>query len=378
MVNRRWVAFASGAAGVLLTLGCGPEFHLYGASTSTGEGGGGSANATMSSSSTGDGGTMNNTPCTVGDLSTCNKGNYCQSSTSQCVPCANISARFIFGVPKKLNISLPQGGTNPRLVRIGPGGQLLFTYASQFSGLDIGHADQDKGFLQWKQGEQEPAPITSTLEESAPLYLTKGSALRDVLSNPAAVNPELDVILYTSRTSGTPQVYAFNPPGKTDSTVSPVALKGGLSTSNIALSYEAPSPRFWFSTNLNSMSEGLYTSLPKETPQPLPIKLDNDCLLQTPGVAPWVSPDGTWLLFGAQRPDENKNCMVDPTAPYRLYYAQLDPTSGQQMDSTQATRIYPESTKNYTFPSLALDMCVLLFSELVDSNRWESYASVRE
>jgi hypothetical protein len=357
--------------------GCGPVFTTATA-TSSSSGGGGQGGGASSNSSGGDGGGLPE-KCTPGDLATCAPGSYCEESSRQCISCADISRGFTFDTTRKLNLDLPNNGNAPSFVRTGKSGQLLFTYHDDVS-QDIGHADKDaKDLLKWRAGVREDYPVNTGSDESGPLYLPKAMLLSGL------VKPEIpldkDAVLFTSTVTGKRRVYAFVP-GTSPPVPAEVDLKtSGVSNSSIAVAYEANSPRFWFGGNVSSdpNTEQLFTSLPGEVPVPLTVNLDNDCPLTTYGVAPWVTPDGRWLLFGAQRP--NDGCAGTPPPQFHLFYVELSPVDGQPKAGASAKQILPKSSQNAVRPSLSEDRCVLFFSELDTSTTpflWSSYAAIRK
>ncbi len=390
MAKRGWVGGVVCALAIMSASGCGGEFRAESSTSTTSSGGstpgtGGAPPGTTSSTSSG-----KPLQCVPGDLATCDPGSYCQKSSLACVSCAEIEKGFTFGAPRKLSVTLPEGGTDPRFLRIGPNNQLLFTYTAATTVLDVGHADPDpEKFLQWTEGKQEPPPINTGGEEAGSFYLPKGELLAGHLSIPD-FEVGKSVTLYHSNIQINRQVYAFTGGEKSSDKLPQLLLfppPGAKSTSNVTASYDAQIPHFFFSASvLTGDPEVLFTTVlddPPATPAPLTIKLDNNCALKSKGVAPWVTPDGQWLLFGGQQPDANNKCANDDLkARFRLYYTQLDPETGLQPEGATAQEILPDrSMQSSLFPSLSPDRCVLYFSDQKGSGTsatFESYAAVRE
>jgi hypothetical protein len=74
---------------------------------------------------------------------------------------------------------------------------------------------------------------------------------------------------------------------------------------------------------------------------------------------PWVRPDGGRLLFNASA--LTSACAVATGSQYRLYYVDLDPSSGQP--TGEATQIFSDAANHDDVtPSLSPDACTLLFA----------------
>lgn len=365
-------SLANGVVGVLAitaVIGCGEQFTLIENATS-GSGSSGSGGASGSTSGTSSSTGMNQ--CTPA----CAAGSYCkQGMPSTCTSCTDF-ADFKFGAPRKIDLTLPGGASAPSYPRIGPEGQLLFTFTSQTNNPDIGHATADGPLssLKWTMVTPEMPPINSTAQDAASFYLPKehGNLLVGVADGTLQTNA--DIVLYQSDSQGSTKIVAFNPGQKI---VASVALKNSTINSNIAISYTAPAPRFWSISNPSTMPLGLVTALPGAAPVAVPIHDAKGCPVDDK-IAPWVTPNGQWLFFSARELDKDNGCKpVAGADTYRLYRTALN-TEGQQSDTAAIEIVFPSDTKGHATPSLSPDLCMIFFTEQFETPTSELYAATRE
>lgn len=379
-------SFTNGVVGVLAITaiaGCGDMFTLAPSSASSGSGassgtsGGGSASTSSASGGGGAGG--NAGACTPGELETCNENQYCQRTTKICAECKDVSSPFIFGPPIPLELSLPNGGTNPRFPRSGPNGQLLFTFTSLAGNLNIGHAPAGSAPLTWQKGQSESEPpLNTSADESSSFYLAKGSVLKNLVD--PNVKTDTGIVLYdsTQQGPGTKQVFAFNPD---QTSFSKVQLQGG--TINSQLTVAADVPRFWYTSNaLKPASEPnefveLVSAAPGTMPTAVPLQDSAGCAVKG-NVAPWVTPDGTILLFATQRQKKiGTTCSNVGSDTSHLWYTTVNPKDGKQAEAA-ARELFSEDPKSYTSPALSENLCVLYFFEATSSTSATLYAAIRE
>jgi hypothetical protein len=271
---------AVGALAITAVVGCGELFTLdpsASGSMSSGSGGGSGSTGTASTTSSSSGDPK---ICKPGDLTTCDQGNYCkQGQMPTCTPCADFTD-LKFGPVTKLAVPLPDMmDKSPRFPRIGPNNELFFTFTSLSAGIDIGHASISGPLssLQWGKGEREVSPINNPGEDGASLYLPKEHSkfLEGLTTNIMGTLQvtDADVVLYHSNAPGAMKITAFNPGQKNFASVN---LQEGTFNSNIAVSYEAAKPRFWYISNAKGPIE-LVTALPGSAPALAPIKDKNGC-----------------------------------------------------------------------------------------------------
>lgn len=367
-------------AGIVSTASCGDPFAVAGeggkttTSHPTGSGGTGGTSGTTSSGEAGSDAGTTVPPCVPGQCA--QAGHYCEKSSMTCQPCSD-PTRFTFGNPAGLPMGFPLTNARSYFPRVAPDtGALFFSHKGKGSGTleHLASAPYSQASQSWGTWTMLPAPINSLDEESAPLYLANGAALNGLVDT-TIVSLDTPVLLFNSTRQGTEAIYAANLEGAKD--VALVALPPSKSDEQIAVAVSQPR-FFWVSDN--TTQPGLVTWTPAMTaPEHVDIELDNGCSIATlEGLTgPWVSSDGTLLLFGAVYP-EPSTCTLKPGSPQLIFYARLDGSTGKQAAGNQARQIFPGSVKVDATPSLSADLCTLYFSRVDASADVLLYKAERE
>jgi hypothetical protein len=367
LIGPVWIAALVAPA----ALGCGRPFALDGggdaAPQETSAGSGGAA----SSSSGGPPG------CVAGAVGACGAGNYCEKGAAMCRSCADLS-RLVFHAPKAVVLGTPTTGTTAAYARTdADSGALYFTYLDRSSSIPRGRtavAPSAPLPLAWGSWDFAPPPVNADGQSTAPLYLHDPSMLAGLV-DPGALDITTPAILFDSDRAGggLVQIFAVN---VGSSLLAHVALPAGTRDARVAAAPGAVPPRFWYLSDAGVAAPRLVTvAAGASAAKPVTITLDKGC----PGAAidaPWATPDGNHLLFGAAYPD----AACDPTtsAPAHLFHARLD-DEGQQLASTPAQRIFPDDDAvRDGMPSLSADLCFLLFSRFDADADGALYAAVRE
>ncbi len=326
--------------------------------TMTGGGGTGGTGGAM----TGGGGTGGTPmPCTPGDLSTCQAGEYCNSDSNTCVSCSDLST-FRVGTPKALNVQVPNDAP-AWFPRVNKDGTLYFSLRPG-NGMDnIAYAPPDMSdpHFTWGMVTAEPMPINlTTSKDNAPFYLEDGQALLGNIVD-ATIDKTKPTVFLTSDRLGLFKVLAYNE-GQVSYTVTKLPGTGN-SLSQIAFATGVNPARLWYMSNEGG-TQGLVTAESgTTTASSVPLPAGNNCVF-TPsnlGFAPWVTPDGKWLVFHAIQP--NMDCTTTFSNTLQLYALALQP-DGTPVAGQDAKPIFPGETNNYQTPSLSPDMCVLYFTHV--------------
>lgn len=307
----------------------------------------------------------------------CGAGNYCEKDTTMCRTCADLS-RLVFHAPAVITLGAPTTGTTAAYARTDADtGALYFTYVDRSFAIPRGRtalAPSGSAPLAWGAWDFQPPPINTDGQSTAPLYLHDTSMLAGLV-DPGGLDTSKPALLFDSDRGGGGllQIFAVNV-GAT--AISRVTLPGGTRDSRVAVAPGAIPPRFWYRSNGGAAAERLVTApVGASAAKPVTITLDKGC----PGVAidaPWATPDGNHLLFGAAYPDAA--CNPAPTAPAHLFHARLD-DQGQQLAGKPAERIFPDDdAASDGMPSLSADACFLLFSRFDASANGRILAAVRE
>jgi len=353
--------------------GCGEPFTTEGAGGGTGGTGGmpttvttGGTGGMPTTSSTGGGGTggTGGGACTPGDLSSCGAGEYCDKGTGKCVSCSDLT-NLRFHTPQPLGVQVPNG--EPALFpRDDKDGNLYFSaYVSlaMSPDMDIFRAPVvDPRKLKWGMAAALPAPLNiGAFADVAPLYLENGNGLGDVGN---VVNASQPVILFHSDRSGggVTKIYACNP-GTTPACGQANLPVSGTLMMQVAAAPDAAPHRIWFMSN-HAGAPDLYT-MDTEAVGPtvdlVALPQASSCNFSPPpdGFAPWVTPDGKWLLFHSIDPDGN--CNLTGSGVHDLYYLKLQSDKGQAASMETAKPLFPGNMNNYKTPSLSNDMCAVYF-----------------
>jgi hypothetical protein len=348
--------------------------------SSTGTGGAGGAGGatsttgTASSSGTGGGG---GAPCVVGDLSTCKAGEYCRVNGGGCAPCGDFSA-FQFGDPKPVDVMIPQGAAASFPRR--KGDKLYYMFKSLTS-TDIAESDlMAMSMNKWTPGVAVAPPVSaSDSDEAAPLVLSasEAQAIEGILLDKVAVKTGQPLLVFDSdRTSpGAPHVYAENP-GQMG--VSLLNLKGDAIVEHLTVAWDANPYRIWYITaKPGNLAPRLVTATPGSSPDDATMTISNGCPLLPGDVAPWVTHDGSHLIFSAIDPDLSAQCGAPMGTTHHVYIADLEP-NGQQKAGTKAARVLPNDDKDDITPSLTQDACALYFSRTTGPGTGVLHAAVRQ
>jgi hypothetical protein len=357
-----WLSCLGFLAGVGAAPGCGEPFV-----TSTGTGG------SSSSSTSGTGGVTNSTgtggaACVVGMPSTCPAaGDYCapNGGSATCVSCSDTS-RFAFG--KAVNLPVTPLTNAAIYPRIAPNsGDLYFTQEDKGPPVHFGivSAVLPPQAKMWNAWAPEPAPINGAANSSGPLYIADSSGLSNIVQT-ALVQTGNDkpVLLWDSdRDTGKREIFAVNPGVGTQASLVKLNTTG-LHDSRVAVASGKSPLRLWWMSDTGAVMPDRLVTAPADnsTPMPVPMALESGCHAASVD-NPWVTADGTLLLFDAVRPDL-ANCGLAATMVHHLFYSPVG-ADGQQPSGAKAKALLPGDPLTYDVtPSLTPDMCYLLFSRV--------------
>jgi hypothetical protein len=312
----------------------------------------------------------------------CPVGQYFNPCKQTCTPCTDLSFIQLGGkTSKDVTLSNPSGA---------PGRDQLYPRITKLSGVDrIVYRHRIPA-----NNPKETQIVTATLssgswtgftenlgnlvnypneDESAPLLVPQG--VLDPSNGSTAAEPFL---LFDSKRNGKPQVYSsqlFKSNGSPAPLGSPVnQATSGSRDYNPAYSYSGAPPRLYWVSDRNS-TPGLYTvPVSGGSVTHVPLTLASGCAVTDEDMEPWVTPDGTLLLFSSPR-REPPNCALPLNSGKRgLYYTYLDPTTGQQIGAaTELSGVRADLEKAYNktdfelrTPSLDPGYCTLYFSSDID------------
>jgi len=385
-----FVALAACAAAV----GCGEPFTLTGSGGTGGTGGTGGMPTTTTTGGmggtggggdmTGGGGTGGMKPCVPGDLSTCGAGEYCRADNSQCESCSEIDARFVFGQPQSLEITLPASAKQAWFPRVGTDGNLYFSYLDpqNSDNEDIGVATPEpKNPLKWNMAvPRKPPGAQPATRELAPLFLADTTGFEPLIKG-TSIESSKPLLIFDNQ----PLNQSTPPKVNGADSIAQEALKiTGIGSANAYQAAFAPlasPPRIWFMTTASLYTATPNEAMPNDTPVAMKLYTNVGSGCQAKGdLAPWVTQDGKFMLFQTVALDDV--CTTTPTQHY-LYYTPLE-SDGQQKGwqapppMSRAKPLFPNDTSNYQTPSLSPDLCVLYFTAEDTTNGKTLMGAIRE
>lgn len=325
---RRLATLISMAAAAVAAA-CGPPFVA-----GTGTAGGGTTGDTTTTS-TGTGAPL----CMPGS---CPDGQYCDAARG-CTACSDFGT-FALGEVKPAGVPTDASAT-PLYPRVGQDDTDLFFAQIVSSQGNVKRVAESGG--SWTN----PAAImnldSSGSSDTGPLFLAAADALSG-FQPPELAGASVPILLFHT-TRGTKKVEVYGLPLM--QAVMPVQLQLPDTSDyvqDVVVAAKATPPRLWWLHGSDPTALGLVTMTGADpAPEDVIISLDTCAAVVQ---QPWVTPDGTRLLFSA------KKC--DQTGPH-LFIAELG-TDGKQIG--KARRVFPgDSSLDYS-PSLSTDLCTVLFS----------------
>ncbi len=351
--------------------------------TSGGIGGLGGAGSTGSGgpdASAGTGGAK----CTA---TSCQAGEYCDSSSLACTSCADVS-RFQFGTPVATHVTVPTTGSTAWYPRPNQDTGDLYLVQQDTTTAhqnQIAVAPMMPGEAAWTQAMLLPQLAGMNNNDSGPLYISNPGILAGLV-DPSVSSSPTPVLLFDSIGATSTQVFAAilaTPDAAPPPPPSMVNLPGhAMHASKIAASVGASSPRFWWISDATTSDAGpgvarLVTGTATEPlPGDVAIPLENGCpspLADTP----WVTPKGERLLFSSVQTDASASCAQINTSVTHLYQIPLS-SDGTANGEGNASLIFPNDEALENTPALTKDMCTLLFARFDAQDNGQIYAAPRK
>lgn len=283
----------------------------------------------------------------------CGSGEYCQVSTGKCVGCGDLS-KLDFGPPEPLSAvnKNPAGGLRfPRVA--GPDGSALVYVAANNTMTPAGRQiwfapNPDSGF--------GARASDSSWSASGPLFVqfdyvksTTSHFLYDKVDTTGSGARDLYA---TELGSGTVQ--------SSGSLGGPFNSAQGADDYSIAVAPDVHRA-WWMSDRGNSGRQLLTFSWdPLGTPQSVNLFDQNDCQRAGDDATPWVTPDGSVLLYSATRLDAG--CHPANSSRRVLYWIKLDKTTGRPAFGTRGQPLLESDGADATDPSLSRDLCTLYYA----------------
>jgi len=368
--DRAWSLVLGAVVG--LHLGCGgSEFSSAGTGAASGMSSGGRSNGGYSGSASSGGGRAGNGAAgspsagtsasgnggAAGETSTgcaCPSGQYCREGSTDCRDCADF-ARLRFSAPERLSTLSDLGEGTLRFPRVGEAGGDLF-YRSQAVGTQTNWYTTDVSTSAGNPLDPtfppDGAPLLLGMEIAGP---TQEQNFNFVFNRTVPGGLEkLFFARWAAGLQGAREAPApYNALGTNDYSLAIATQPTGVNV-----------PRAYWMTD-RDLVVGLVTTLVRWNSNsavvPVPLKVGRlDCGDEPADLTPWVTPDGTSLLF-------NTTALDDSCAPSNngadLYVAPMDPVSGQQRTDSA---VVPLSDVNGPAqdrdPSFSRDFCELYFS----------------
>ena len=263
-----------------------------------------------------------------------------------------------FGEPSLMGIQSVGGSRISPRARLRDDGteELIFNANVAGMGTDIITATRnDNG---WDQGVLVPGnAVNTTGQELAPIQLPPGATLPNVnLTEP---------ILFTGMASGRRQIYMATSGSDTRANLPGVNQPADDSFS-LAVAYTQSPARYWFMRRTGGA--GAYRFVTQTAGSTVPVPVDDKLIVpggctvslgQNTDIAPWVTPNGKYLLFQANYPaacnEDNKGL--------RAFYMQLNELNGEPTGEAKEIAIDDFSiTAPVRTPSLSPDFCSLYFA----------------
>jgi hypothetical protein len=348
--------------------GCGEAFSTPGSTATGGATGTGGAGPTSSATDSTAESASSSGPGTGGgggstaDCSTtgCQQGMYCNEETLICTGCNDLS-RFEFAPGVPLLDEPGQAQVEPRVVA--RAGVWRMVYTSISGSYEIAASDEP-----FTTGALVPGTgINSVAEEFGPLLLPPDTPLAGIALAPS----DAGFLVFSRQVGDDIEIRIADGIDGALSTTFPGVLNSGVSDFHPAIAYKPATQRAWW-TQTRLVGQELVTGL---VTAPLgnvgvsaalvPLPLENGCHARTPDVAPWVTPDGSLLLFHAEYQDQ-ANCDLNIDGVH-VFWTTLDP-AGQIPQGGEAKEILGLGAVQPVAPSLSPDMCTLYYSDLDQPN----------
>jgi hypothetical protein len=346
-----------------VALGCGDPFQVQvdgagGASSSNSSatiGTGGAGGSGGSAAASGGGGSQ-------GGCDSCGPGTFCQGNS--CVSCADLSGTIGLDTPVPIDVD----GASPSFPRVrretgASGMNERLVYRAVFgSNTDIRTAVGQP----WGPGTQpDNASINTTVNnESGPILLPEAADSPEGLPDGALLFDGL-TSFDRQRTIFVAPLLGMGPTGR----VVLSDLHVGASTYSPAVKYATRPYQYWFMLKASAdVSPVLATKVAGDpATTPLSIKLPGQCEAKGDDLAPWVTPDGKFLLF--QSLYSASGCDAAPVL--RSFVVPLGDDGAPRVGAIASllfANSLPPSVQVMT-PSLSPDLCTLYFASDLDGEQ---------
>jgi hypothetical protein len=316
---------------------------------------------------------------------TCPDGSYCNPTTSQCVSCTDLS-RFQFGAGTKIGASSGPGNNQvfPRAQSDGQGWRLLYRYTSPTNAANSNIASSPNA--PWASGTfPSGGGINTDALESGPLGLAPGTTVPGVAANTYQVL--FDRFSSSGSGSGKRSIYAADGIDAGSATVLTGAINQGVDDYHVAYAYQtaSPGPNRFYWTSTRPSSTGSVTALRTMpagggTVTTVAILMPSGCHSRTQDMAPWITPDGTRLLFHSQEQDQTASCGTPLySGQQRLYWITVDPSTGAPAGGVKAVDLtgMVGGSGQFQTPSLTPDMCALLYASDGGGSDYDLFQATR-
>jgi len=356
---------------LLLIVACGEEFSSgqgasggSGAASSGGRSGSAGMGASGGSTSGGNGNQGGDTGSSGSGGSascSCEAGQYCRAG--KCRDCSDPSM-LDFAEPELLATFDSGIEPNPSFPRTGGSDSALF-YSSGHpaSGHLYFTPDFNAGAGQHVSGQSAPP-------EFGPLYLENSGGL------------DFDLLFTRTPQDTSSMIMAadWNEASSTFSGAMPVPGPVNDDFSNdYSVAFAPGTTRLWWMSDRGG-TPALYTSVLNDLTSPeqtvtldIPGSAGASCVAAHPDLTPWVTPDGTLMLFSAEAVDGQ--CATDSTTD--LYAVPLDASGEPAVSPALALNDVNLPGSHETTPSLSADRCWLYFASDSGTGTFSIYRAAR-
>ncbi len=337
---------AGGSGGVTGSGGAGGGTTTTGVTTGTGGSGGGTDDCTQTG---------------------CDEGKYCREDTKVCQACTDMD-RFLFDHATPLPLSPTGSNVFPRVADTGATWRLVFSF---FNGTNYDIASSAPP--PWTQGAPASANVINTPgAEGGPLLLPPGIGL-------FGVDPAAGLLVFDTTRNGGAEIFVATAIDGLTAGPMPPPINDGTADQHMALAWaQNPKRAFWVTTRPDPAEQNAVTTrLVTVTlggavvvPTNVQIRMPGNCIQSFDDVAPWVTPDGTMLLFHGYSLDPN-DCAQKLDDFVHVFYAPLD-AQGQIPAGSTALEIEGLNVAKPITPSLSPDACQLYVSSIEDGTLYSA------
>jgi hypothetical protein len=321
-----------------------------GGSGATGGSGGSATGGSGGSATGGTGGGLDARPdCRS---SGCPAGDYCNTETLGCTACADLS-RLEFTLPEKLSAVSETTEGNQRFPRLthNPGEMLFQTGA--YNAVKQLWVTSD--YTATGQHQLLSGVAVTSQSSNAPLEasISIGGASANFFFDRTVAGINSNHDLYAGLRSGTSVTGVTRLPAPFNDTGSNVY-------SNYSVAVAPAKSRLWWMTTRSGSTAGMVTSLATGSSITVvnPVIGDNACVRRGADATPWVTSDGSLMLF---RSIEQDDICVPTLDVNDIYAVPLDATSGTTVGSAQSLNVNTTGWDD-TDPMMSPDLCWIFFA----------------